>query len=286
MHIFTNLQDLQTFLSQYKNKRIGVVPTMGNLHDGHLSLVEQIKIHCDLTLATIFVNPTQFGENEDFDNYPRTLESDIKKLESVNCNILFAPTSKKELYPFGTEHKSLIEIPLFEGKLCAASRPHHFAGVANIVTRILLATNAHVAIFGEKDFQQLQVIRFLVKDLHIPCKIIAAPLAREQDGLAYSSRNNYLTKKEREIASNLYKTLTHITNELLASKDPIVLWNKLRISSHKYLTSLGFIVDYLELCEQEYLNPATVNDTNLVLLVAAKLGKPRLLDNIQFQLNK
>lgn len=258
-------------------KRIALVPTMGALHDGHLALVETARQHADAVVASIFVNPMQFGPNEDFAKYPRMLEADIQKLDKAGAAVAYTP-SVEDMYPerFAT-HVSMGDM----GKiLCGVSRPNHFDGVATVVAKLLLRTLPHVAVFGEKDYQQLCIVQRLAFDLDIPVQIIGMPTVREKDGLAMSSRNAYLTKEERAVAPQLHQELIKTAARLAGN--PAAISDALK-DGIANLTSAGFKVDYLELRASGTLAALDVFQPPARLLVAAWLGKTRLIDNMALE---
>ena len=278
MLICTSIKQLQDALASFRlaHQSVALVPTMGNLHEGHLQLVHTAKKHADAALVTIFVNPTQFGANEDLDNYPRTLAEDIDKLDEINTNILFTP-SVEDIYPQGGSHSTNVHVPQLTNLLCGAARPGHFDGVTTIVNKLFNMTQVDVAIFGEKDFQQLAVIRRMVTDLNIPINIIGEPIVREQDGLAMSSRNGYLSTMERDIAPQLYKILTSVKKQIVEGGTD---YNAIETAAKKQLIDNGFKPDYFSIVDQETLAPPINNASKLVILVAAHLGTTRLIDNL------
>nr|WP_186342815.1 pantoate--beta-alanine ligase [Allochromatium palmeri] len=255
-------------------ERIAFVPTMGNLHAGHLSLVRAGRTQADRVVASIFVNPLQFGANEDLDAYPRTLDADRRQLSETGCDLLFLP-SVREVYPRGQDTQTRVEVPGISDILCGASRPGHFVGVATVVCKLLNMVQPDVALFGEKDFQQLLVIRRLVEDLAMPVEIIGVPIARESDGLAMSSRNGYLTPEERALAPALYQALK-ATDEALRAGEPIARAERAGLDA---LDAAGLRPDYLSVRRTEDLDPAGSEDRALVILAAAYLGRTRLIDN-------
>lgn len=263
-------------------ERIAFVPTMGNLHDGHMALVEAASRHADHVVASIFVNPMQFGEHDDFDAYPRTLEEDGRRLAQAGVGVLFAPAIAA-IYPGGVEASTRVEVPGLSDTLCGASRPGHFTGVATVVTKLLNMVQPDVALFGEKDFQQLAVIRRMVSDLDMPVEVIGVPTVREEDGLAMSSRNGYLTPEERSIAPVLYKTLREIAKRLQDGEGDFPC---LQDFAFKILEKEGFRGDYVAIRRSEDLSEPAPGDRNLVILAAAWLGKARLIDNLQVSLVK
>lgn len=287
MKIIHDVQQLKTEIRQAKQagQQVGLIPTMGNLHQGHLTLVEEAKKHTQFTVASIFVNPTQFGPNEDFDNYPRTLDEDAKKLELVGLDILFAP-DVATMYPNGTDMKAKVEVPRLSEILCGASRPGHFTGVATVVSKLFNLTEPDKAFFGEKDFQQLTVIKRFTEELVFPIEVLGVPTVREDNGLAMSSRNGYLTAQEKENAAAIYRSMCEIKQQLESGQ---VTWNDqtrqtLCENAQQTLEQMGFIRDYYEIRRRSDLEVPAPTDKQLVILVAAKLGKARLIDNMQIDL--
>lgn len=272
----TTIQGLSASLSPARSARkiIGFVPTMGNLHEGHLNLVREAKKICDVVVVSIFVNPIQFGPNEDFDSYPRTLEQDSHLLADVGCDIIFAP-SVEQMY--GNKPRlTNISVSEITNDLCGLQRPGHFDGVAVVVTKLFNIVQPNFAFFGQKDYQQLAVIRQLVRDLNIPLEVIGVPITRAEDGLALSSRNGYLSAEHRAIAPTIYQSLTAAEKEL---HNGVSLAEVLENIKQK-LTHAGFIVDYVEARTPE-LQDIEAFDQDVVLFVAAKLGNTRLIDNLQ-----
>lgn len=265
---------------QIDGKVIAFVPTMGNLHQGHLRLVDEAKRHADIVVASIFVNPLQFGPDEDLDAYPRTLEADKKALQEHGVNVLFTP-SVNDIYPRGLEQQTFVEVPGISYMICGASRPGHFRGVATIVCKLFNMVQPNMAFFGEKDFQQLQVIKAMVTDLSMNLQIFGVPTVREADGLAMSSRNGYLSKEQRELAPVLYQELRQLSDEIeLGRRD----FSRLLTDHKQRLSDAGFKLDYLEIRSADNLLHPGHEDTNLVVLAAAFLGKTRLIDNLQIAL--
>lgn len=258
---------------------VALVPTMGNLHDGHLSLVKRAKQEAKHIVVSIFVNRIQFGEGEDFDRYPRTLSQDAEKLESLGVDVVFAP-DESELYPTG-QQQYFIEPPALQNELCGAFRPGHFRGVATVVGKLFHLVCPDVACFGEKDFQQLAIIRGMVDDLNMNVRIIGVPIERAPDGLALSSRNQYLTQQEREQAVFLFHQLQHIKQQLLSGCHDFVALEQAAVGA---LTQKNWRVDYISIRERSSLKNAQPNDQHLVILGAAHLGKTRLIDNITLDL--
>jgi pantoate--beta-alanine ligase len=257
-------------------ERVAFVPTMGNLHRGHIHLVEQAHTRASRTVASIFVNPTQFGPKEDFAGYPRTLEADAAQLEAVGLDLLFVP-SVPEMYPRPLDEITQVTVPELSGVLCGASRPTHFRGVATVVSKLFNMVQPDVALFGEKDWQQLLVIRRLVTDLDFPIEIIGIPTVREADGLAMSSRNGYLSAEERRIAPTLYQTLVATAERLRAGERA---YEALCNEAKNRLAVAGFRPDYFEIRRADDLQRPVVDDAHLQILAAAWLGRARLIDNL------
>ncbi|CAD5378818.1 pantothenate synthetase [Pseudomonas sp. OF001] len=264
-----------------EGKRIGLVPTMGNLHAGHAALVTKAAQRADFVVASIFVNPLQFGAGEDLDKYPRTLAADQEKLLEAGCNLLFAPTAE-EMYPDGMSGQTIVSVPGVSEGLCGASRPGHFDGVATVVTKLFHMVQPDLAIFGEKDFQQLAVIRKLVRDLNLPIQIFGEPTVRGADGLALSSRNGYLDDEQRAVAPQLYRTLSELAAALRGGQTDHAA---LLAEAGAQLQNAGFVPDYLEIRNPLTLRPATSADRQLVILAAARLGTTRLIDNLLVDLD-
>ena len=257
-------------------KRIAFVPTMGNLHEGHLQLIRLARQHADFVVASIFVNPLQFGLNEDWEQYPRTLERDSSMLAAEGCNLLFCPTDR-EMYPNGMETQTKVEVPTMTNILCGASRPGHFLGVTTVVAKLFNMVLPDVAIFGIKDYQQLAVIRRMVEDLCIPVELVAAPIARAEDGLALSSRNGYLTAEERPLATALYRALCQAREAIAGGGRD---YPAIEQAALEGLAQSGMRPDYFSIRQAKTLEVADGADTDLVLLGAVYLGKTRLIDNV------
>ena len=278
MRIVRTTDALRTQVRQWRKDdlTIAVVPTMGGLHPGHISLVGQALARVDRVVTTLFVNPTQFGANEDLDKYPRTEESDARMLDEAGCHLLFAP-SPAEVYPEGFATRVLVDG--LTDHLCGAARPGHFDGVSQVVAKLLNMAQADIAVFGEKDWQQLAVVRRMARDLNIPTEIVGAPTIREEDGLAMSSRNRYLTKDERAIASVLPATVKDAIARFVAGED---LAN-IEASAKAKLLDAGFLsIDYFEFRTADDLVSVTAFDpaTPTRLFAAAHLGNARLIDNM------
>jgi pantoate--beta-alanine ligase len=285
MLFIESITELRQEISKQKlaNKKIAFVPTMGNLHEGHLQLIDLAKKHGDFVVCSIFVNPTQFGENEDFDSYPRTLESDQEKLNNRACDLLFFP-KVSEIYPKGNnkKHLSIVHVPSITEELCGKSRPGHFDGVSTVVSKLFNLVLPDCAVFGEKDFQQLAVIRAFSEDLNFPIEIIGASITREENGLAMSSRNGYLSDSEKVKATFLFQLLTRTKNEILNGN---IDYETIQKTALKELITQGFKPDYFEIRNSLTLKTADEKDKEIILLVAAYLGKTRLIDNISLNLN-
>ena len=260
-------------------KSIAFVPTMGNLHDGHITLVKAAKRRADIVVASIFVNPTQFGANEDFDTYPRTLAADSAMLADADCDVLFAPDAH-EMYPDGRTQLTTVCVSGITDILCGASRPGHFTGVATVVSKLFNIVQPDMALFGEKDYQQLAVIRCLASELCFPVEVIGVPTVRAEDGLALSSRNGFLTATERQQAPMLYQTLSSLHHAIESGQRDYAMLTKAALG---HLLKSGFSPDYLDIRRQD-LAAAGPDDKALVILVAAKLGSTRLIDNLAFEL--
>lgn len=254
--------------------RVGFVPTMGNLHAGHISLIGEARRHADKVVASIFVNPTQFGPSEDFDSYPRTLQADSEKLQAAQCDLLFAP-SVEEMYP--QKNRTWVDVDELGDHLCGASRPGHFRGVSTVVSKLFNIVLPDIACFGEKDFQQLAIIRRMVQDLFIPVQIIGVPTAREANGLAMSSRNGYLSAAQKDQAAAIYATLQDLKARIQGGERDFAALVKLGTDR---LAQAGFAVDYLTISNADTLAPASSPDSHLLIAVAAKLGATRLIDNV------
>ncbi|AKF44417.1 pantoate--beta-alanine ligase [Pseudomonas fragariae (ex Marin et al. 2024)] len=278
MNTVKTVQDLRAAVARARSegKRIALTPTMGNLHSGHAALVTKAAQRADFVVATIFVNPLQFGPNEDLATYPRTLAADQEKLLQAGCNLLFTP-SVEEMYPHGMADQTLVSVPHLSQGLCGASRPGHFEGVATVVSKLFNMVQPDLAIFGEKDFQQLAVIRAMVRDLNMPIQIIGEPTVRADDGLALSSRNGYLNDAQRAAAPALYQAIRQIADAIKAGEQD---FDALLASKKQQLEAAGFRIDYLEIRDATSLRATTANNRDLVILAAAFMGKTRLIDNL------
>ncbi|MCD7097012.1 pantoate--beta-alanine ligase [Stenotrophomonas sp. MMGLT7] len=258
--------------------RVALVPTMGNLHAGHFSLIELARANADRVVASVFVNPTQFGPNEDFAQYPRTPDADRLGLEAAGCDVLWMP-AVEQMYPLGTDHATRMRAPGISDVLEGACRPGHFDGVCTVVARLFNQVQPDVAAFGRKDYQQLAVIRQMVADLAFPIEILGAPIVREDDGLARSSRNQYLSAPERALAVELRRTLLQVRDECVAGKPRAAV----QAAALARLQAAGFEVDYCEVRLPDLAEPTRDDDGPRVALLAARLGRTRLIDNIEFQ---
>lgn len=270
--------DLRRVIAGWRTsgERIGFVPTMGNLHAGHLDLVAEARRRADRCVVSIFVNPMQFGQGEDYDAYPRTLQADEEKLQAAGADLLFAP-AVKTVYPAGAERQTRVEVPGISDILCGASRAGHFVGVATVVCKLFNMVQPDLAVFGEKDYQQLMVIRRMAADLAIPVEIVGKATVREADGLAMSSRNGYLSPEQRRVAPGLYRTLQAAASAIEGGERDFA---GLERNALKSLQSLGFRPDYFSIRQALDLAAPGPDDAPLVILAAAYLGSTRLIDNL------
>lgn len=279
MKIISTTAALREQISNWRRKglRIAFVPTMGNLHQGHLKLVDVAKAHADKVIVSIFVNPMQFGKNEDLDKYPRTLEADCAGLTAHAADAVFTPTPEL-MYPRGLDVQSFVEVPLLGDLHCGASRAGHFRGVSTIVCKLFNLVQPDVACFGMKDYQQLAIIRQMVTDLSMPIDIIGVPTERAEDGLALSSRNGYLTAEQRSKAPSLYQALQQLRNQILHGNHD---YRALEQQCKQQLAAAGFEPDYVNIADQQDLTLATTGSQAKVILAAARLGNTRLIDNLE-----
>jgi len=261
-------------------KRIALVPTMGNLHDGHLTLVDEARQRADVVVVSVFVNPMQFDRADDLARYPRTLQDDCEKLNRHGVDLVFAP-APQAIYPQGTENQTFVEVPVLSALLEGASRPGHFRGVATIVSKLFNLVQPDVACFGEKDFQQLAIIRKLVADMGFDIDIVGVPTVRAKDGLALSSRNGYLTADERRLAPGLSQVMRSMAERLSNGERHI---DEIIEQANAALQEKGFRPDRLSICDASTLQPLTVESQRAVILMAAWLGNARLIDNQQVDL--
>lgn len=258
-----------------EGKRVALVPTMGNLHDGHMKLVDEAKARADVVVVSIFVNPMQFDRPEDLARYPRTLQEDCEKLNKRKVDLVFAP-SVKEIYPNGTETHTYVDVPGLSTMLEGASRPGHFRGVSTIVSKLFNLVQPDIACFGEKDFQQLALIRKMVADMGFDIEIVGVPIMRAKDGLALSSRNGYLTAEQRKIAPGLYKVLSSIADKLQVGERDL---DEIIIIAGQELNEKGFRADDIQIRDADTLLEVSETSKRAVILVAAWLGDARLIDN-------
>lgn len=280
MNTLHRLDALRSQLRQWRQagQRIALVPTMGNLHAGHYSLIELARQHADRVVASIFVNPTQFGPGEDFERYPRTPEADAAGLAAAGCDLLWLPPLEA-MYPLGLAQAVNIRVPGITELLDGAHRPGHFDGVATVVTRLFNQVQPDVAVFGRKDYQQLAVIRHLVQDLAFPIAIVPAPIRREADGLAMSSRNQYLSPDERAKAPLIHQTLQTMRAQLLQG----AALAEVQDAALAALRAAGFVPDYAVVLTPQFTSPAPHTNGPRVALIAARLGSTRLIDNLEFE---
>lgn len=278
MIVIESRDELREQLEEWRHdgEHVAIVPTMGNLHAGHVSLVEMAREHAERVVVTVFVNPTQFGDGEDFEDYPRTLERDSRRLKKVSADVLFAPTVDT-MYPFGIENATRVIVPGLTENFCGSFRPGHFDGVTSVVARLFALVQPDAAIFGQKDFQQQLIIRRMAKDLNLPIKIVAAPTIREDDGLAMSSRNAYLSDDERQTAPALFRVLTKIGDALQDGKRNFA---DLEAQAMQFLEAAGMVPEYVAVRRALDLSEPDRDCDELVVLAAAQLGKARLIDNV------
>lgn len=278
-----NKGQLQARLSEVRNKdqRIAFVPTMGNLHEGHIQLVRRAREKADVVVVSIYVNPLQFGAGEDLDNYPRTLAADKEKLFGEGAHLLYTPDTA-DIYPEGLQRHTQVEVPDLSETLCGSSRPGHFNGVTTIVAKLFNIVRPDIALFGEKDFQQLSIVRKMVTDLCMPVEVIGVPTVRDIDGLALSSRNSYLSASQRRIAPLLHETLASCRDAIACGFD-----NFLQLESHARMKLLqaGFTPDYFAIRDAHTLRNVTEDTEEIAILAAARLGRTRLIDNVRLSLN-
>ncbi len=278
MQLLKKIQDVRSMVSGWHSNKnlVGFVPTMGNLHPGHLQLVRHAKQRVERVIASIYVNPLQFGGSNDFDAYPRTFEQDKLKLEEVGVDMLFAP-GNDEMYPRSMERATKIQVPDISDILCGEYRPGHFVGVATIVNKFLNIVQPDVLYLGEKDYQQLLVVRQMVEDLALHVKVEGVATVRETDGLAMSSRNQYLDENQRAIAAQLYRILRDVKKQVAESDMALDLLEEQAMAS---LNAAGFKPEYVCICDMKTLQPATKSTDHKIVLAAAWLGKARLIDNL------
>jgi len=261
---------------RHRGQSIGFVPTMGNLHEGHLALVRYAKEVADTVIVSIFVNPLQFDQADDLQAYPKTLDEDVRQLKALDVDVLFIP-EVSDIYPNDILTVVRVEVPGISERLEGASRAGHFTGVATVVAKLFNLVQPDIAVFGEKDYQQLAVIHKMVKELNFPIEVLSIPTVRESSGLAMSSRNNYLSEEQRSQAAGLSQILNQLADSIRSGERN---YRKLEDNGSEMLLKSGFKPDYLEVCQSETLLPASDADDSLVILVAAWLGPARLIDNI------
>ncbi len=282
MYQASSVIELHQYMNHWKEhgQSIAFIPTMGNLHAGHMSLIEKGQSLCDRSLCSIFVNPMQFGANEDFNHYPRTLNSDLEQLEAAGCDLVYLPTAS-ELYPEGLEKITHVQVTDLTDDYEGAHRPGHFTGVATVVLKLFNIVKPDVSVFGKKDFQQYRVISKMVSDLNLDVQIIGQETTREASGLATSSRNQYLDTEQTDKAAMIYALLRDIARQISEGKRD---YPELQQRALQSLDQAGFKTDYFTICNAETLLPASSEDRDLVILVTAELGATRLLDNIEVSL--
>lgn len=261
---------------QAQGKTIGLVPTMGYLHEGHLALMDRVRPLCDKLVVTLFVNPTQFGEGEDLGKYPHDFDGDLAKAESRGTDLLFAPAADAM---YAEDHATWIDVPELGNHLCGASRPGHFRGVCTVVAKLFMLSQANLAVFGQKDWQQLAIIRRMVRDLNIPVEIIGHEIVREADGLAMSSRNAYLTKAERAAAPAIHKGLVNLAEKVKGGERNAAAARQFLIEEYAATLPMG-VVDYIEIVDPEAIVPVEMITDRALVAVAITVGKARLIDNM------
>ena len=278
MDVISDKEVLRERLQDWRQagEHIALVPTMGNLHDGHLSLIEIARQNAERVVVSVFVNPTQFSEDEDFEDYPRTLELDKRKVRRAKADLLFIP-DVETMYPFGTDTAASVTLPVLTAELCGEARPGHFDGVTSVVTRLFGLVQPDVAVFGEKDYQQLAIIKRLVADMNLPVKVISGPTRREDDGLAMSSRNQYLGDNERAVAPRLFEVLQETAAALESGARD---YGELERNAVQALLEAGFEPEYISIRRAESLLMPDRDSDELVVLGAARLGDARLIDNV------
>lgn len=278
MRVVHDKQELGAQLAEWRREgdHIALVPTMGNLHAGHLSLVALASEHADRVVVSIFVNPTQFSAGEDFDKYPRTIDRDTRRLKATAAGLIFAP-SVETMYPFGLQNATTVSVPRLTENLCGASRPGHFDGVTTVVARLFGMVAPDTAVFGQKDYQQQLVIRYMSEDLSLPVNVITGETVREEDGLAMSSRNQYLTEDERSRAPGLYEALSAAGNELKNGRRD---YADIESESIAALAKAGFDVDYFSIRRAQDMEIPDRDCDDIVVLAAAHLADTRLIDNV------
>lgn len=280
MQDVSTVEALREVLREWRHAgdHIALVPTMGNLHAGHTSLIELAREHAERVVVSIFVNPTQFADDEDYEEYPRTLDRDKLQLKLAKADLLFAP-DLDTMYPFGIDSATSVTVPTLTDEFCGSIRPGHFDGVTSVVSRLFSLVTPDVAVFGQKDFQQQLVIRRMAEDLSLPIRIVTGPTVRDEDGLALSSRNQYLTDEERKIAPVLHQTLQKIVKEIEGGNRD---YAKLEKKAASQLKAAGFFPEYVSIRRAANLNVPELEKDKLVILAAVRLGAARLIDNLVF----
>ena len=282
MYQATSVTELRQYVQHWKDhdQSIAFIPTMGNLHAGHMSLIEKGQSLSDRTICSIFVNPMQFGPNEDWDHYPRSLEADLEQLEAIGCDLVYLPTAS-ELYPDGLDKISQVQVTDLTEHYEGAHRPGHFTGVATVVLKLFNIVRPDVSVFGKKDYQQYRVISKMVEDFNLEVQIIGQDTTRDASGLATSSRNQYLDAAQKKTAARIYQELQQTAAKIEQGERDFGILEQAAIEN---LDAAGFATDYFKICNAENLLPATSEDRDLVILVTAALGPTRLLDNIEISL--
>ena len=278
MEVTSKIKDMQALLNNQRGQKnkIAFIPTMGNLHAGHLSLIEIAKTYAEFIVVSIFVNPTQFNEDEDFDVYPRTIKSDLSKLKDIDIDLVFLPEIST-IYPYGIDVSTQIIVPRLSQELCGKIRPGHFNGVTSVVLRLFNIIEPDFAVFGQKDYQQKILLEFMTKDLSLEIRILDGPTIREKDGLAMSSRNQLLSSSARSSAKDLYLVLQQ-AKQSVQMQD--MSFSLIEDRSIKTLEEHGFMVDYFSIREKKYLVKPNKKDKELIILASAKIENVRLLDNV------
>jgi len=278
MQVITSKLELQELLTDWRlhDEHVALVPTMGNLHAGHVKLVELARENAERVVVSVYVNPTQFGDGEDFEDYPRTLERDTRRLKHIGADVLFVPEDET-VYPFGHDCATVVSVPGLTENFCGASRPGHFDGVTTVVARFFVLVQPDVAVFGQKDYQQQLVIRYMAEDLALPIRIITAETVRDDDGLALSSRNQNLSDEERSVAPQLFESLSAIGSALQSGNRD---FEKLEKKASKQLEDAGFEIDYVAVRRAQNLAITDRDCDELVVLAAVHLGEARLIDNV------
>ncbi len=285
MEIRKTISDLRQSLVRHQQQRrtVGLVPTMGNLHRGHMALIKAAVVDCDIVVTSIFINPLQFGPDEDLASYPHTPDADIDLLQESGCHYLFMPSATEMYGKKTTDANSIVQVPCLSELYCGASRPGHFNGVTTVVSKLFNIVHPDIAYFGLKDYQQFVIIRQLVEDLCFPIKLVGIETVREASGLAMSSRNNYMDSQQRCIAASLYRTLRFMADQV---KQGLYSISDLENQGLEQIMSIGMKPDYLSICNARTLEPANDETKDFAILAAAFIGSTRLIDNVRFQLDR